>query len=317
VERSHGARRALLAGLTLVLVGSACFCALPDNRNLRVQMGSLVLLDSEAEFAAKPSSPRRGSTSSATLAAGTALSTSAQPVSAQSTTTKPTTAEPVVEPTTVEPTTAEPATAEATTAQPATTDPTTSESTTAEPTTTQPTTAQPTTAQPTTAEPTTVQPTPAQPTTAQLTTAQPTTVEPTTAESTTAKPTTAEPKPKERQSRSSGRSSSSINGLDSAVKRRQQRLRNVLASAAAEAAALCIQDDVAYVPLDMPKHDVSYESSLDACQVRCAAVQGCETFTFFPADKSCHVQNGNTARLSSVGAQSGRPTCDAMAFKKL
>jgi len=95
-----------------------------------------------------------------------------------------------------------------------------------------------------------------------------------------------------------------------------KQLRYVFEEAAAAAASVCTQNHTAYVPLDMRHHRMSYENSADACQQRCAAIEGCKTFTFFPADKSCHVQDGNTIQLYSAGSQTGKPNCNSI-FRKL
>ena len=72
----------------------------------------------------------------------------------------------------------------------------------------------------------------------------------------------------------------------------------------------CFQDKSSYTPIDFPGHGKTVEADPKACQLRCANVDGCSYFTFWPNENSCHLSGPTATRISDqYGAVSGPKKC--------
>jgi len=71
----------------------------------------------------------------------------------------------------------------------------------------------------------------------------------------------------------------------------------------------CVQANTEYAPLDMWGTSRSVEVNADACQARCQAVAGCATFSFWPADGGCHLQDQYATKIFGSNAVSGPAFC--------
>ena len=72
----------------------------------------------------------------------------------------------------------------------------------------------------------------------------------------------------------------------------------------------CFHDASSYSPADFPGHGKSIEDDPKACQSRCANVDGCSYFSFWPNEKSCHLSGPTSTRISDEwGAVSGPKRC--------
>ena len=72
----------------------------------------------------------------------------------------------------------------------------------------------------------------------------------------------------------------------------------------------CFQDKSSYTPIDFPGHGKTVEADPKACQLRCANVDGCSYFTFWQAEKSCHLSGPAATRTWDQWATSGPKRCE-------
>ena len=72
----------------------------------------------------------------------------------------------------------------------------------------------------------------------------------------------------------------------------------------------CFQDKSSYTPIDFPGHGKTVEADPKACQSRCANVDGCSYFSFWPNEKSCHLSGPTATRNWDQWATSGPKRCE-------
>ncbi|CAE7836716.1 unnamed protein product [Symbiodinium sp. CCMP2592] len=72
----------------------------------------------------------------------------------------------------------------------------------------------------------------------------------------------------------------------------------------------CAVPHTQYTPVDMPGQGRTRASDWKACQSRCASVNGCAHFNYWP-DHGCHISASSAARIASHGVLSGAPVCKA------
>ena len=73
----------------------------------------------------------------------------------------------------------------------------------------------------------------------------------------------------------------------------------------------CFHDDSSYSPIDFPGQGRTDAADPEACQSRCAYVDGCSYFTFWPNDNACHLSSSTATRIpDQYRAISGPKICE-------
>jgi len=74
--------------------------------------------------------------------------------------------------------------------------------------------------------------------------------------------------------------------------------------------AACAQNDITWLPLDMPGHPMTIADNTSHCMQRCALTEECAHYTFWPAGGFCHVQDTfSKIVFNAFGYLSGPPDC--------
>ena len=73
----------------------------------------------------------------------------------------------------------------------------------------------------------------------------------------------------------------------------------------------CFNDDSSYSPIDFAGQGGTDAADPEACQSRCANVDGCSYFTFWPNDNACHLSSSTATRIpDQYRAVSGPKICE-------